>query len=679
MELKIYVVSLKLFDDLEQFYDDMETPGGNLYIPDREVDISLRRPISRNTHYYLTDAEAELVRQDSRVLAVELRPEDRGLEPISYWTQTGAFQKSSTYDSSHKNWGLLRSVAGFQTSGWGTDGGAFTIQNSQTIVTTSSGRNVDVVIVDSHINPQHPEFAKNSDGTGGSRVNQIDWNLYANLSGYATTGSYTYSNISSNHGTHVAGTACGNTQGWARDANIYNMEFNYENPPSGATWAYILWDFLRAFHRQKPINPNTGRRNPTITNHSWGYSLSQQVSISTITSVNYRGVTYDTSSLSEATRRGILETYGIPVPYEFNLNKIPARVAAVDLDIQDAISDGVIVISSAGNSSWCCVPNQNYSDWNNSFTVSSGSNPTTTTFNVSVAPVGGSNRYHINGVDRPTLNFIRGSTYIFDQSDSSNVNHPLFFSTVADGSNYTTGVTTIGTPGQAGARTTIIVNATAPSVLYYKCGVHSGMGASAMTTGGFTSTTTHSRGTSPGCADGVICVGSVGSKHIEKKASYSNWGPRIDIWAPGTNIISSVYDTTAAGEFQQALIADPRGGGYLLASISGTSMASPQVTGIVACLAEQEPNITQSDVKLYLNDFASKSEQLFLQEGKVDWINAGSLAPSQSPYEQLRVDDNNKFLFYHKVRPIVGITAPRSNFKRRPASGSVYPRPRRSF
>ena len=33
----------------------------------------------------------------------------------------------------------------------------------------------------------------------------------------------------------------------------------------------ILFDYLRAFHRYKPINPETGLRNPTITNHSWGY------------------------------------------------------------------------------------------------------------------------------------------------------------------------------------------------------------------------------------------------------------------------------------------------------------------------------------------------------------------------------------------------------------------------
>ena len=129
--------------------------------------------------------------------------------------------------------------------------------------------------VDSHINPDHPEFAKNSDGTGGSRVNQFNWFQYSSTLGYSTDATYTYSTSgaspNSNHGTHVAGTACGNTQGWARNANIYNMAFS--DTLSGVTdWDEKLWDYLRHFHKNKDRNLKTGRRNPTITNHSWGYT-----------------------------------------------------------------------------------------------------------------------------------------------------------------------------------------------------------------------------------------------------------------------------------------------------------------------------------------------------------------------------------------------------------------------
>jgi len=98
---KEYIVTLKNFEDLDNFYEDMETPGGNLYIPERKVDCHLRRPISRNTHYLLTDEEADVVRQDPRVLDVQLTPEERGLTPVLMWTQTGDFAKDvySTFTS----------------------------------------------------------------------------------------------------------------------------------------------------------------------------------------------------------------------------------------------------------------------------------------------------------------------------------------------------------------------------------------------------------------------------------------------------------------------------------------------------------------------------------------------------------------------------------------------------
>jgi len=108
-----------------------------------------------------------------------------------------------------------------------------------------------------------------------------------------------------------------------------------------------------------------------------------------------------------------------------------------------------------------------------------------TTFTVTVANAGG-NKYFINGVQQQTVNLLEGFTYKFDQSDASNNSHPLRFSTTSGGSHsggseYTTGVTTSGTPGQAGAYTQIVVASGAP-VLYYYCTAHSGMGGTANTT-----------------------------------------------------------------------------------------------------------------------------------------------------------------------------------------------------
>lgn len=234
------------------------------------------------------------------------------------------------------------------------------------------------------------------------------------------------------------------------------------------------------------------------------------------------------------------------VPASTYLYRIPARYAALDADIQDAISDGVIVISSAGNSYWNC---------------------TTST-----------------GVDYN--NYINTNNY---------------------------------------------------GVLY------------------------HSRGSSPSAADGVICVGSIGTTTSENKSNFSNWGSRIDIWAPGSNIISSVYDSTAATEFSITLVNDPRNSSYKLGSISGTSMSSPQVSGIAALIAESCPQMKQSEIK-----------NLLVKTSKSNQIPTGS-NPNASPYTGIG-NSNNKYLFYRILRGFNGEVYPRKNQNGRGSQGQMFPR-----
>ena len=101
----------------------------------------------------------------------------------------------------------------------------------------------------------------------------------------------------------------------------------------------------------------------------------------------------------------------------------------------------------------------------------------TQTLTVTVQNVSGSNVYFIDGVQTPVLFLARGSTYIFDQSASSNSSHPLLFRTAADAA-YTSGVTTSGTAGSSGATVTFVVPDNAPNSLKYYCSVHgNSMGA----------------------------------------------------------------------------------------------------------------------------------------------------------------------------------------------------------
>ena len=88
----------------------------------------------------------------------------------------------------------------------------------------------------------------------------------------------------------------------------------------------------------------------------------------------------------------------------------------------------------------------------------------------------------------------------------------------------------------------------------------------------------------PACASGAIAVGAVDKS--DKIARFSNSGPALDIVAPGVSILST-YSCTAVGDCNSTWYA------YL----SGTSMSSPHVAGVVALILEKNPTFTVDQVK----------------------------------------------------------------------------------
>src|SRR6056300_194849 len=110
-------------------------------------------------------------------------------------------------------------------------------------------------------------------------------------------------------------------------------------------------------------------------------------------------------------------------------------------------------------------------------TANNASSPTTLTVTVA------NSKFVINGDETPTLGFIRGETYTFDQSDASNSGHPLVLATSEDGTQYTTGWTASGTPGTDGSHA-FIVPYDVPDTIYYKCTNHANMGGEINTTFG---------------------------------------------------------------------------------------------------------------------------------------------------------------------------------------------------
>ena len=98
-----------------------------------------------------------------------------------------------------------------------------------------------------------------------------------------------------------------------------------------------------------------------------------------------------------------------------------------------------------------------------------GTSTTTTTTTINTYPVTVFNGvFVIDGVSKDNITFTNGKTYVFDQSDSTNAGFPIVFGTSPESSSfYNTGVTVVGTPGQAGSYTRIDYNDTTGALYYY--------------------------------------------------------------------------------------------------------------------------------------------------------------------------------------------------------------------
>ena len=91
---------------------------------------------------------------------------------------------------------------------------------------------------------------------------------------------------------------------------------------------------------------------------------------------------------------------------------------------------------------------------------------------------------------------------------------------------------------------------------------------------------------SPSGAPNANTVGATASNDAE--ASFSNYGPCVDILGPGVSIVSAYYTTDNA-----------------TATMSGTSMSSPHVAGAVALYLDANPNATPAQVTNALTSNAS--------------------------------------------------------------------------
>ena len=488
---KVYIVTLKNRDDLEDFYAEMSSKGFKLH---------MKRKISRNTNYYMTQDQANELKKDSRVLDVELA-DNIIAKPTAIYNNTsynknGFFWKTGSFPiPTDFQWGHIHAGSASQI-GKGSFGYGGTSRKNASVDVFNNGKHVDVVILDQPMAYDSEEWY--SPSTNTSRFVQYQW--FNQLNSIVTsidddgftppTGNVTYhqnSALDKSHGQHVGGTVAGQYYGWANEANIYCLtklgSFHSGQTISG----YLIYDYLRAFHLHKAVNPVTGRRNPTISNHSYGgiFFLNPEeeaLSFSKLISVFYRGVTYNSGNPGPSgwSQSGVETDFGL----RFDITTYPFYSAALGSDIQDAIDDGVIFITSAGNDD-LLVADPSEADWNNTI------------------------------------------TFEYDTGDNR--------------------------------------------TRYYN------------------------RGSWPSSPDtDAIVVGALSNETDFKKAAFSQFGTGVDIYAPGERIISC-YGNTGTNDTKYSA-----GSANYYAIASGTSMASPQVAGVVATLATAKPRFTNSDVKGYI-------------------------------------------------------------------------------
>ena len=512
--MELFQVTLKKGEDSKAFYDDMETPGGALHIPDRQIECTHRRPTSRTTGYMLTLEEAQEVADDDRVeVVVPQSVLDRIVDkPAS--TFTGRFDKGvpsgsapftkangqtgMKYTVDHKNWGILRHSEDANRTNWGSNASSLSDRYVDDSVTYSaSGKNVDIVIVEIKTLSDHADYS--------SRVVDYNWGQHYNTITGGTN--YTYSNADArdnysaedDHPTAVTSYAAGTLYGLANDANIYMFDKTYERSKSGGGSTDRTYAYIREFHRTKAVNPATGRKNPTIVNVSLG---TENLIGGGAALIHFQGVTLDNGTgndLSEAelTARGIG-----PGDKDWTSDQtFTVNAPAPDSDQQDAITDGIIIVASAGNEN-------RYTD------VSDGDNYD----NYIVSEGAYSFKDYYFGGNYPFRHYYhRGSTYTFN---------------------------------------------------------------------------------------GAICVGALGVNTNQGKAGFSSWGPGVDVYAAGVGCFG-------AGKSGTIMFGVPYPGQEAntsnwdtVQSGSGTSYSAPFVTGMLACLAEIYPTLTQAQAKAYLYDNA---------------------------------------------------------------------------
>jgi len=192
--------------------------------------------------------------------------------------------------------------------------------------------NVDVVVMDSGIDPDHDEF---KDGNGNSNVVLFDWTLLKNSSNIQIVSSQPadYYQDQDGHGTACASLIAGKKHGFAKNAKIYALR---EKGLSGKANMFTVnqcLELMLSFQRAKKLNLyGLDSSRPTIFSNSWGY-IGAYLADDLDSSINNL---YFSFSVDEGKNSN-------------SWNKLPGVNSSTDAYFRLIVSEGVHVLVSAGN------------------------------------------------------------------------------------------------------------------------------------------------------------------------------------------------------------------------------------------------------------------------------------------------------------------------------------------
>jgi hypothetical protein len=307
----------------------------------------------------------------------------------------------SSTELDRTGWQIVRT--GIRTAGdawggsYGVSGNVAPIYSDASYSLT--GKNVDVVIHDSGVLQYHPEFI---DENNQSRVRDIvldgpyyidpdyfdnvipavkytkadgrvgiattsarDWwiNSSKRSVGFSTIGTvfvptnYTVPNclgtdligtntIGAGHGTACASLVAGKNFGLGFESNIWNM--SGIGDPTSITIEQN-YDLMKLFHLYKPVNPETGKKNPTLVNGSWGYQAGF-LSSSTVTYL-FRG-TSGTFVGNDAVSDQVTAMKSGLIPQRAGAQESwssSSRSNSTDTAGRELMDAGAIYVAAAGN------------------------------------------------------------------------------------------------------------------------------------------------------------------------------------------------------------------------------------------------------------------------------------------------------------------------------------------